>query len=224
MVEGVGRTAERTRRAITARVSAGHVVMLLAGALGVLLTLSALRSAAHTDTVLVAAHDLVPGATLQPSDVRVTQIHADRRALADIFGGAARGSLRGQVVTALVPAGALLTRGSVRDTHANAAARVMSFALPRARAVDGHLAGGDHVDIVAVDHDSARATYVMKDAEVVAVDASGGGPLSGANDDVTVSIAVGGDDAPRLAAALEAGVVMLVRATGAAPVAEAAAP
>jgi Flp pilus assembly protein CpaB len=198
--------------------------MLLAGALGVLLTLSALRTAAHTDAVLVAAHDLVPGATLQPSDLRVTQIHADHRALAELFGGAARSALRGQVVTALVPAGALLTRGNVRDPQANAAARVMSFAVPRARAVDGHLAGGDHVDIVAVDHDSARASYVMKDAEVVAVDVSGGGPLSGGSDDITISLAVAGDDAPRLAAALEASVVTLVRATGAAPIVAAGAP
>jgi Flp pilus assembly protein CpaB len=197
--------------------------MLLAGALGVLLTLSVLRTAAHSDPVLVAAHDLVPGATLQPGDLRVAQIHADRRALAEIFGGAALVSVRGQVVTAFVPAGALLTRGSVRSAQASAAARVMSFALPRARAVDGHLGGGDRIDVIGVDHDSARATYVMKGAEVVAVDVSGGGPLSGASDDITISLAVNADDAPRLAAALEAGVVTLVRATGAAPIATAAA-
>jgi Flp pilus assembly protein CpaB len=192
--------------------------MLLAGALGVLLTLSALRTAAHTDAVLVAAHDLVPGATLQPGDLGVAQIHADREALAEMFGAAALESLRGDVVTAKVPAGALLTRGSVRSAEANAAARVMSFALPRARAVDGHLTGGDRIDIVAVDHDAARATYVMKDAEVLAVDTSGGGPLSGASDDVTISLAVDAEDAPRLAAALDANVVTLVRATGAAPI------
>ena len=217
MVDGVGRTVTRTRRAVTARVSAGHVVMLLAGALGVLLTLSALHAAANTDAVVVAAHDLVPGATLQAADLRLAQVHADHRVLAEVFGGGALASLHGQVVTALVPAGALLTRGSVQNAVSNAA-RVMSFALPRARAVDGHLAAGDRVDIVAVDHDSARASYVLTGVELVAVDTSGRGPLSGASDDITLSIAVDAPDAPRLAAALEAKTVTLVRATGARPV------
>jgi Flp pilus assembly protein CpaB len=202
---------------VAARFSAGHVVMLLAGALGVLLTLSALHTAAHADAVVVAAHDLVPGTTLQSGDLRIAQIRADRSVLAETFRRAALPALRGEVITALVPEGALLTRGSVQNARSNAAARVMSFALPRAHAVDGHLAGGDRVDIVAVDHDSARASYVMTNVEVVAVDSSGGGPLSGSSDEVTLSVAVAAEEAPRLAAALEAKVVSLIRATGAAP-------
>ena len=78
----------------------------------------------------------------------------------------------------------------------------MSFPLPRAQAVGGKLANGDRVDVVAVEHDTGRAGYVLTDAEVIAVDAHGGGPLAGASDDVTVTLVVDPESAPRLAAAL----------------------
>jgi len=111
----------------------------------------------------------------------------------------------------------LLARSDVRAFGADAATRVMSFPLPRARAVNGKLAGGDRVDVLAVAHNSTRAGDVMNGAEVVAVDAPDQGPLGGGSEDVVVSLVVDPQGAPRLAAALEAGTVTLVRATGAAP-------
>jgi len=195
--------------------------MLLAGALGVLLTLSALRAADRTQPVLVAAHDLAPGTVVGDRDVRVARVRADARMLAALFAPADLAALRGQVVTGNVDAGALVTRRDVRAVGAQGVTRVMSFPVPRARAVGGKLTAGDRVDVVAVDRDTGRAGYVLTDAEIVAVDGSGGGPLGDASDDVTVSLAVDGDGAPRLAAALEAGTVTLVRATGAAPLQQA---
>ena len=83
----------------------------------------------------------------------------------------------------------------------------------------GKLTTGDRVDVLAVDHDSGRAGYVVTDAEVVAVDGRNGGALSGASDDVTITLVVEPTTAPQLAAAVDAGTVMLVRTTGA-PVAK----
>ncbi len=217
----MGHTAAATittsRRALRARVSSGHVVMLGAGALGVLLTLSAVRSADHTQPVLEAAHDLAPGTVVTAADVRVARVRADAAVVRTLFTGADASALRGQVVTVAMPSGALIARGNVRASGAGAAGRVMSFPLPRARAVDGKLQSGDHVDVVAVEHDSARAGYVMTDAAVVAVDNGDSGPLGANSDDVTVSLIVDADAATRLAVALDAGTVVLVRATGAAP-------
>jgi Flp pilus assembly protein CpaB len=191
--------------------------MVLAGALGVLLTLSVLRAADRTQPVLVAAHDLAPGTVIDDGDVRVARVHAGGPVLATLFGPRDLPRLRGQVVTGNVASGALVARTDVRAVGSPGVTRVMSFPLPRARAVGGKLAPGDRVDLVAVDRGSGRAGYVLTDAEVIAVDGPGGGPLGRASDDVTVTLAVGGEDAPRLAAALEAGTVTLVRATGAAP-------
>ncbi len=222
----MGHTAAATittpRRALRTRVSSGHVVMLGAGALGVLFTLSAVRSADHTQPVLEAAHDLAPGTVVTAADVRVARVHVDGAALRTLFGGSDVSILRGDVVTAAMPSGALIARGNVRASDAGAAGRVMSFPLARARAVDGKLQSGDHVDVVAVEHDTARAGYVVTDAAVVGVDNGESGPLGANSDDVTVSLIVGADDATRLAVALDAGTVMLVRATGAAPLTNAA--
>jgi len=192
--------------------------MLLAGALGVLLTLSALRAADNTRPVLVAAKELPPGTVIGAGDIRVARLHADASVLATLFGTADLPSVRGQVVTSAIREGALVGRGDVRALGAHAATRVMSFPLPRARAraVSGKLASGDRVDVIAVERNTARSGYVLADAEVVAVDTRSGGPLAGASDEVTVSLVVDADSAPRLAAALDAGNVTLVRATGAA--------
>jgi len=209
----------RTRRAFRARVSSGHLVMLGAGALGVLLTLSVVRSADRTRPVLAAARDLVPGAVVTDADVRVARVHADAWVFATLFAGDDMTAVRGHVVASGIRSGQLLTRDVVRAVDAGAAARVMSFPLPRARAVGGKLASGDRVDVIAVEHDSWRAGYVLTDAAVVGVDMHDTGPLGGGSDDVTVSLIVDPEGAARLAAALDAGTVTLVRATGAPAVA-----
>ncbi len=211
----------RTRRAVATRVSTGHVVMVLAGALGVLLTLTVLRSADTTRPVLVAARDLAPGIVIGDDALRVARVHADASVLATLYSGNDVTRLRGAVITTSVGSGELLTRRIVRDVDAHASTRVMSFSIARARAVAGKLTAGDHVDVLAVDHNAARAGYVLVDAEVVTVDSRGGGALSGASDDVIVTLTVDGRRAPGLASAIDAGTVMLVRSTGAAPLRDA---
>jgi Flp pilus assembly protein CpaB len=212
---GQGKEAGRSRRALSSRVSTGHVVMVLAGALGVLLTLTILRASDDTRPVLVAAHDLAPGTVLTDATVRVAHVHADASVLATLFTADDLPSLHGEVVTTLVHQGALIARGSVSSLDAHVSTREMSFSIARARAVGGKLTTGDRVDVLAVAHESGHAGYVVTDAEVVAVDSRGGGALSGASDDVTVTLVVEPATAPQLAAAVDAGTVMLVRTTGA---------
>jgi hypothetical protein len=108
--------------------------MVLAGALGVLLTLSVLRSADDTRAVLVAAHDLAPGSVVNDSSVRVAHVHADPSVIATLVGAEQLASLRGRVVTAIVHQGELVGRGSVAALDAHVATRVMSFPIARARA------------------------------------------------------------------------------------------
>jgi Flp pilus assembly protein CpaB len=210
-----GRVVSRTRRGISSRISTGHVVMVLAGALGVLLTLTVLRSADHTRPVLVAAHDLAPGTIIADASVHVARVHAGASVLATLFGAEEVGALRGRVVTTIVHEGELVARGAVSTPDAHTSTRIMSFSIARARAVAGKLSTGDRIDVLAVDHDSGRAGYVLTDAEVVAVDGHSGGALSGASDDVTVTLVVDPATAPALASAIDAGTVVLVRSTGA---------
>jgi Flp pilus assembly protein CpaB len=207
--------AARARRTLSARVSGGHVVMLLAGALGVLLTLNVLRAADDSTPVLVAARDIAPGTLLDEHSVRVANVRADASIVATLFAGDQAPVVRGQVMTTTVREGELVSRSAVRAVDADAARRVMSFPIPRARAVGGQLAPADRVDIVTVDKDSRRARYVLVDGEVVAVDDNSGGAFQGSTDDLTVTIAVDPEAALALAAALDTETVSLVRSTGA---------
>ena len=213
---GIGPT--QLRRSAATRLSSGHVVMLLAGALGVLLTLSVMRAADHTRPVLVAARDLAPGTLIGADDVRVARVHVDDTVFATLYPADRLGDVRGQVATSAIRRGEMLSPSRVQKSGDRAAARVMSVSIARSRAVDGRLQAGDRVDVLAVDHDHARAAYVLTGAEVVSVDVQGGGALSGTSDDVTVSLVVDGRTAPLLAAAIDAGTVVMVRSTGAAPI------
>jgi Flp pilus assembly protein CpaB len=213
-------TTRAARRQLAARMSTGHVVMVLAGLLGVVLTLSVLRTDAGGRPVVVAASDLVPGTVINRDAIRVERVDASAAVLASTFGADEIAQLQGHVATASMRRGQLLTRESVSAADAGAATRSMSFPLPEAHALGGALDAGDHVDVLAVQHDGGRAGYVMTDARVLAVDGAHRGPLATTHD-VTVTLAVDTNAAVRLAAALEGGTVTLVRATGAASVADA---
>ena len=76
-----GTVVSRPRREMSSRLSTGHVVMVLAGALGVLLTLTVLRSADDTRPVLVAARDLAPGTVINDASVHVARVHVDASVL-----------------------------------------------------------------------------------------------------------------------------------------------
>ena len=203
------------RRALTSRVSAGHVVMVVAGLLGALLTLSALRAADDTRPVLVAARDIVPGTVIDGRSFRTSSIHADAGVLATLFDANAIDDLRGQIAVARIPAGSLLTHDDVRAVAAGEAPRAMSFPIPVTRAVGGALAAGDRVDVLSVQHNTGRSKYVATDATVLAFSNHGGGALQG-SDDASITLAVEPEVAARIASALETGSVTLVRATGAA--------
>jgi Flp pilus assembly protein CpaB len=198
--------------------STGHVVMLLAGLLGVILTTGVLRNAGDDTAVLVAAEDLVPGTVLDDRAVRLARLDASAEVLGSLVPADAVDDVTGQVVTAAVAEGALLTSDVLAPESSGAAGRAMSIPLPRARALGGALDVGDRVDVLAVAQGGSDAAYVMTDAEVLAVEGDRSGPLGDA-DELTITLAVDAERALALATALEAGPVTLVRSTGAPPLA-----
>lgn len=204
------------RRALTSRVSTGHIVMVLAGLLGALLTLSVLRTADNTRPVYVAAREIVPGTVIDAHSLRIARIHADDRVLASLFGVQSIDELRGQVAVARVAAGALVTHDDVRSVAAGAAPRAMSFPIPISRAVGGALVSGDRVDVLAVRHNTGRSVYVATDVSVLEFSGHRSSALQG-SEDASVTLAVDPDAAARIASALETGSVTLVRVTGAPP-------
>lgn len=194
--------------------------MVLAGLLGALLTLGLLRSAGATRPVLVAAHDLVPGTVVDEEALAVAHLDAGDDVIAHLFAAGEAGELHGLVVTAPVARGAPVTRDDVGPADAGTAPRAMSFAVPRANAVGGEVRAGDRIDVVGVDAATGGVRYVLTDTALLAADDGDGGPLGG-DDAVVLTVALDPAAALRLAAALEAGPVRVVRATGARPLREA---
>jgi len=203
-------------RALASRVSTGHVVMVLAGVLGALLTLSAVRSADHTRPMLAAARDIPPGTVITADELRVTRVHVATDVASTLLDASAEADARGHVALERIPAGALVTRAAVRESTHGAAPRAMSFPIPRSRAVGGALGAGDRVDVLAVTRNTGRSGYVATDAAVLAFSSRDSGPLQDSGD-ASVTLAVDAAAAARIASALETGTITLVRATGAAP-------
>jgi Flp pilus assembly protein CpaB len=190
--------------------------MVLAGALGVLLTLSVLRAADDTKPMLATARDIAPGTVIDARVLRITRVHVDAAVGATLFDGASLDALNGRVAIEHIAAGSLVTRNSVRAATVGGVPRAMSFPIPRSRAVGGAVAAGDRVDVLAVRRNTGRSGYVATDVQVLAFSSRGSGPLEG-SDDASVTIAVDSDAATRVASALEVGTITLVRATGATP-------
>ncbi len=209
------------RRALTSRVSTGHVVMVLAGVLGALFTLSALHAADHSRPMLAAARDIAPGTVIDSHSLRVTAVHVDDHVLATLYDASELRRLQGRVAVERIAAGALVTRDALRAAAAGGAPRAMSFPIPRSRAVGGALVTGDRVDVLSVLRNSGRSGYVAVNVPVLAFSSRGSGPLQG-SDDASVTVAVASDAAARIASALETGTITLVRATGATPLSSAA--
>jgi len=195
--------------------------MVLAGALGVLLTLSVLRAADDTRPMLAAARDIPAGTVLDARSLRVTPVHVERDVQSTLLDASALASMKGRVAVEHISAGALLTRNAVRDAAAGDAPRAMSFPIPKSRAVGGALVVGDRVDVLSVHRTDGRSGYVATDVQVLAFSTKGSGPLQG-SDDASVTVAIDTDGAARIAAALEVGTITLVRATGATPLHQAA--
>ncbi|MFM8237032.1 MAG: RcpC/CpaB family pilus assembly protein [Actinomycetota bacterium] len=216
---GSNNRAGRIGRLSAIHLSSGHIVMIVAGALGVALTLSLLRAADRTVPVVAAARELRAGAALETGDLTVTRLRADDAVMATLFRAEDLRRLNGRVLTTAAAAGAPLIRSAVRPAGRADARRTMSFPLPRARALGGRLGPGDRVDVVAVDREARRAEYAVTGAEVVAVDGTDNGALGGGADEITITLTVTPPVATRIAGALDVGSVTLVRSTGAAPVA-----
>jgi pilus assembly protein CpaB len=207
-------TPLRSRRRVLSALSAGHLVMIVAGLLGMLLTLALLRGADRRVEVAVAARDLRAGSVVGPDDIRSEHVRMDDDLLETILRPDDVVDLEGAVATETIRAGELIDRTDVRPPAAGSGLRAVSIPIDPARAVNGDLVPGDRVDVVlAADQEVA---IVVADAEVLDVsDPDGGGALGNVQEQFTITLAVDAPQAQLLAAAITDGDILIARATGA---------
>ena len=112
---------ERTwllRRGLLGRVSAGHLVMVVAGLAGVVLTVALVRSADDREPVAVAAHDVRPGTTIGADDVRYVRVRMDDAQLRTLLSEDDVRALRGSVASGRIAEGDLIPRSLLRPRAA----------------------------------------------------------------------------------------------------------
>jgi Flp pilus assembly protein CpaB len=201
------------RRRLTARVSRGHAVMVVAGIVGVVLSFAALREQPGAARVVVAAHEIRAGEAIRAADFRTESVTMGTSLLATVVRARDLGHLRGRIAGTTIAEGELVSRRLLRPRAARAGLRAMSIPIDPSRAVGGHLAAGDRVDVLFAGE--RAVSIIVADAEVLAVDARGRGGIGESSSPFTVTIAVTARQSQLVAAAVADGNISLARTTGA---------
>lgn len=188
--------------------------MVLAGALGLVLTLAVLRDGDGQRRIVVAARDLESGTVLGPKDLRVESVRVGTGLADHLVPGRDASHVRGRVLIAAATTGDPLLATQVRNRPTDDGRRAMSIPVDRSRAVNGRLAPGDRVDVVTAR--DGVATVVAAGIEVLDVDDGETGAFGARRGEVTLTLAVDVLDSQLLAAALADGDFVLTRVTGAA--------
>lgn len=201
------------RRGPFSRLSAAHVLMVLAAVLAFAVNLVVLRSRDDTFPVVAVGTPVVAGDVVAADDLRVVEVDVGDDVLSGLFRAIEIQQLTGMVATrALVP-GELLSRSALIPAAGTNGLRAMSVPIDPAHAVGGALVPGDRIDLIHVTETGPR--YVLVGAEVLSVATPDRAALTGSTG-FHVVLAVDEDSALEVAAAINDGKIELVRSTGAA--------
>jgi Flp pilus assembly protein CpaB len=121
----------------------------------------------------------------------------------------------GRIAGATIEPGELVMRRLLRPRAARRGLRAISIPIDPARAVGGHLAVGDRVDVLLADE--RTVAIIVPDAEVLAVDQRGRGGIGDSASPFTVTIAVDEEQSRAVAAAVVGDGLSFARTTGATP-------
>src|SRR4051794_11748703 len=200
-------------RNVMNRVSRGHVVMVVAGLLGVVLSFAALRQRDGDVRVAVAAHEIRAGERVSSGDFRSEAVTMSAPLLATVVRPRELDALAGRIAGTTLAEGELVSKRMLRPPAARHGLRAMSIPIDPARAVGGRLAAGDRVDVLFAGE--RAVSIIVADAEVLAVDARDSGGIGQSASPFTVTIAVSARQSQLVAAAIADGDVSLARTTGA---------
>ena len=205
--------APSIRRNVLSQIRLGHVVMVLAALLALLLNLAVLRSNQDTIEVAVAASDISAGTTLSMSHVVLSEVPADDVLSARFVAGDGVAGAIGRLTTRFIGEGEPILQSDLLIVENRNGLRAMSVPIDRTQAVAGNISAGDSVDVVLVL--DGVAAFIATDVHVLAVPDTGTNAL-GARTGYAPTVAVDAEQALRIAAALDSGTVHIVRSTGSA--------
>lgn len=172
----------------------------------------------HTATVqaAVAARPILAGEVVQQGDLRFEDVGASGALAKTLLRPPDVAHLNGRQAARPIPAGSLVTQADLVEQGAAPQVRAMSVPIDPTRAAGGALTRGDTVDVI--DSSGTAPVFIVTGAKVIEVASTGASKIGTANSKYSVTIGVDDAAALRLAAAITAGKVDVVRSTGAQPV------
>jgi pilus assembly protein CpaB len=204
----------RRRNPLT-RLTASHLLMVLAAVLAFATNLMVLRGQEETRDAVVATGRIEAGRVIVPTDLTVAEVDVDDGLFATLLPGQQSQTLVGMVATRTIEAGHLLSVDDIRPVAAPSAQRAISIPIEIEHAVGGGLVAGDRIDLIAVGESGPE--YVLAGAEVLQVPSTERGSLTGATGFFVV-VAVDDQQALAVAAAIRSGEIEIARSTGSSPV------
>lgn len=198
------------RRPRLRRLSVGHLAVAVTAILAFIANLAFLRSLDHSQPVVVAARAVAAGQVLQAADLGTAPVNAEAAVFDSLF--TAPESLVGLVAGRPLEPGALITRADVLGQANPAGLASMALPIDPAHAAGGLVRIGDRVDVVDVTRDGG-ATYVLRDAPVLAVSEGGSGSLAPTGGEHLV-VGVTAEQAIAVAEAIADGAVDVIVTTG----------
>ncbi len=201
----------RPKRNPLTRITASHLLMVLAAVLAFVTNVMVLRSQEETRPVVVAASAIEAGRTLSATDFKVAEVDLEDDLFANLTPWEQASGLTGLVAARAIGAGQMVVAADVRSPAAPNGLRAISIPIDPEHAVGGALIAGDRIDLISVTEEAS--TYVLADVEVLAVPAEARGSLTGTGGYYLV-VAVNADQALAVADAIRGGQVEIVRATG----------
>lgn len=211
-VEPVSASRKDVARSVLSRLKLGHVVMVTAALLAMVLNLAILSGGDATVSIVVAASDIAAGTRLAEGHLATAPVPDDdavtaRFVLADDLGRTA-----GMISTRALAVGDPVLASDLLPSENRTGLRAMSVPIDPTRAVSGNIEAGDTVDVVLVA--DGTATFIAITVEVLDVPSDATNAL-GARSGYAPTLAVDAHQALRIAAALDSGEVHLIRSTGA---------
>lgn len=174
----------RSRRLLQPVPLAGIVLMLI----GLVVVYGYSVAATHRTPVLVAAHDLPAGATINLSDLRSSRIAADGNVLAALVTVADEQSVLGRSLAVPIVGGEPLPTSALASPSVTPAAFTLVLAV--GHALGGGVRAGDHVSVLATFSSLSGAATTQVLARDLTVLSVGQAPSIGDPNQSTIPVTV----------------------------------
>lgn len=200
----------RRRNPLT-RLTASHLLMVLAAVLAFATNLMVLRGQEETRPAVVAANRIEAGRIIIGTDLSLAEVDVDDGLFATLLPWQQSQALVGMVAARTIESGHLLGTDDLRPASAPLGQRAISIPIQIEHAVGGSLITGDRIDLISVAEMGPQ--YVLVGAEVLEVPSTARGSLTGATGFYIV-VAVDDQQALAVAEAIGSGGIEIVRSTG----------